>query len=160
MHTGRAFAGLQRPLLAHPVWRLIPDRTCNHPHPLVIPAQAGIQNPRLLFQLTPRASLHVWCLITRRTGYRPAPVRRREGTDQARWRPPLVIPAKAGIQNPRLLFQLPPRASLHVRCLITRRTGYRPAPVRRAGRLAPLRRCLAGMTGWSAGAPFSVALPA
>ena len=56
MHTGRAFAGLQRPLLAHPVWRLIPDRTCNHPHPLVIPAQAGILNPRLLFQHAPSAA--------------------------------------------------------------------------------------------------------
>ena len=45
-----------------------------------------------------------------------------------------------------------PRAPLHVRCLITRRTGYRPAPVRRAGPLVPLLRCLAGTTGWCAGA--------
>ena len=113
-----------------------------------IPTHAPSVAARLVSHHTPH-----WvpaCAGTTARGHRSSPVAPH----------PFVIPAKAGIQNPRSPVQLTPRAPLHLRCLITRRTGYRPAPVRRAGRLVPLRRCLAGMTGWSAGTPFSFALPA
>ena len=131
---------------------------------------------------TPQAPLHVRCLITRRTGYRPAPVRRAGRLAPLRRclagmtgsmirafmaskcpphrRPPQAPPRHSGEgrnQN-HAYYCNTPRAVLHVRCLITRRTGYRPSPVRRAGRLVPLRRCLAGMTGWSAGPPILLCL--
>ena len=126
------------------------------------------QNPRLLFHAP--SVLHVRCrrmgtglrrydrltagasspLPCRHDGLgRWCPHQRGQSHRRPPQAPPFVIPAKAGIQNPRLLLQLTPRAVLHVRCLITRRTGYRPSPVRRAGRLVPLLRCLAGTTGWT-----------
>ena len=52
---------------------------------------------------------------------------------------------RRGQSEPTPTIQLTPRALLHVRYLITCRTGGRPSPV---------------PTGWTAGASFAVALPA
>ena len=147
--------------LAHPVWRLIPDRTCNHPILSSFRRRPQSPNPRLLFQLTPRAPLHVRCLITRRTGYRPAPVRRRRlvppittGSMIRGARPPPHHAHPSSFRRrpeseptPTIPTHAPSAAARPVPH--HRRTGYRPAPVRRAGRLVPLRRCLAGTTGWT-----------
>ena len=89
------------------------------------------------------------------TGYRPAPVRRSQAkvlylaTVPLR-RPnvrisqrklhPLVVPAQAGIQDPRLPSHHPPRQAPCGRGLAMRCTGYRPAPVRRSERGGALRR--------------------
>ena len=84
-----------------------------------------------------RADPHcVRCFITRRTGYRPSPVRRRSSSPVAPHT--LVIPARPESRTHAHLRSTPSRAHC-VRCLITRRTGYRPSPVRRdAGGYPPL----------------------
>ena len=81
--------------------------------------------------------------LKRRTGYRPSPVRRAGGTDQARWRlirssfrrtpesrsapgyEPMCLPSKA---CGRAVCGL---ATVERASNLKRRTGYRPSPVRR-----------------------------
>ena len=78
---GQCLCASQCPHERHP-----PEARPPQAHPLVIPAKAGLQNPRSPSQHTPSRAHCVRCFVTRRTGYRPSPVRRRGGTDQARWR--------------------------------------------------------------------------
>ena len=120
-------------------------------YPFVIPAKAGIQNPRSPVQLTPRAPLHLRCPSHAALGtglrwydglVRWCPHQRGQSPPPPAASPHLVIPAKAGIQGPRLLLQHRPSSAARPVPHLTPH-WYRPAPVRRAGRLVPLRRCLA-----------------
>ena len=107
-------------------------------HPLVIPAQAGIQNPRLPSHHPPRQAPCGRGPAMRCTGYRPSPVRRSQAKVlylatvplprpnvriSQRKLHPLVIAAQAGIQNPRLPSHHPPRQAPRGRGLAMRCTG-------------------------------------
>ena len=143
--------------VAVPVRRGLVQRWCTtaahhhrprKPHLLVIPAE-GRTRPTPTVANTPRAVPARPVPSSRRTGFRPSPddgltagaCTNAASPTAARRKPlPFVISAKAGIQNPRLLFQLTPERRCTSGALITRRTGYRPAPVRRAGRWSPHQR--------------------
>ena len=150
------------------------------PHPVRHSGEGRNQNPRLLLQLAPSAAARPvphhtphWVPACAGTigwtaGASSPLACRYDGLDDPcihgievpappppTASPHLVIPAKAGIQNPPTIATRPRCCTSG--CLITRRTGTGLRRYDGLGRLVPLRRCLAGMTGWSAGTPFSVA---
>ena len=157
MHTGCAFR-LQTPPLAHPVRGLIPDRTCNHPHPPSFRRRpesrthAYYSTPRLsvaarpvpiTVALVPACAGTDWGagghsplpLPVRRAGSMIRAFNRSARPTAAHRKPHFVIPAQAGIQNPRHYSNHAPNAAA------------RPVPLSHAA----LQAACAGTTGWTAG---------
>ena len=117
------------------------------PPPPVIPAQAGIQKPRPPSQHPPKPAPRVRSPTRRCTGYRPAPVRRSRTNvlypAAVLPRPLITNTATASPIQPSFRRRpesrthagypnMRPRLAASARCPANRRTGYRPAPVRRS----------------------------